>query len=143
MTQRNSAAASFSPDKGLIAIALLPCLIVLIDLAVELSRGAFQWDIFAGCLIYACATSVILGRFKVTFDERRLIYRRWGRTVRVDYAEIQSITVVTNYLGKPVRAIIHTRRGTELPFWWKLFPTNAAERFFAIAPVNETIRRMS
>jgi hypothetical protein len=139
----NAAVASFRPDKGIIAVALLPALIALVSLGLELSRGTFQWDVFAYSLIYTCAIIVAFGRFKVTFEEGRLIYRRWGATVSVEYAEIDNITVVTNSRGKPVRAIIHTRRGIELPFWWKLFPADVAKRFFALAPVNDAVRRMS
>ena len=132
---------NYSPDKGLIALALGPAIILILGLAAELTHGVFQWDVLIECLTYAAVVLVIFERFRVTFDKNELIYRRWGSTVHVLYSEMESITVVNNSRGKPVRAIIHTRQGAALPFWWKLFPDEAATRFFALAKLNGAERK--
>ena len=75
-------------------------------------------------------------RYRVTFLDDSLIYRRWGPTIRVRYCDIAYLKVANSTpVGKDaIGAFIVTRNGERLPFWPKLFPRPAVTRFFKLAP---------
>jgi hypothetical protein len=79
-------------------------------------------------IIFAC-------RFRATFAPSEFIYRRWGPTICVPLADIDRIEVanVTPLTKQPIGAFVVTRSGQRLPFWPKLFPREAVNRFFALA----------
>jgi hypothetical protein len=75
-------------------------------------------------------------RFRVTFTPTEFVYRRWAPTVRVPYSEISAIEVtnVTPITKAAVGAFVVTKRGSRYPFWPKLFPRAAVDRFFDLSP---------
>jgi hypothetical protein len=79
---------------------------------------------------------IFASRFRATFTSREFVYRRWGPTIRVSYDDIRSIDVTnrTAIAKDAVGAFIVTKSGSRLPFWPKLFPRQAIDRFFALAP---------
>jgi hypothetical protein len=131
-----AASESYGPDKVLVAfwalIASPPALIWGFLLLKSPSSGTL-FPFFLG-LTLALAPVVFASRFRVTFAPTEFVYRRWGPTVRVPYSEIDRIEVanVTPIAKQPVGAFIVTKRGSRMPFWPKLFPREAVERFFAL-----------
>lgn len=75
-------------------------------------------------------------RFRVTFAPNEFLYRRWGRTIRLPYSDIERIEVtnVTPIAKQAIGAFLVTTRGDRLPFWPKLFPREAVNQFFNLAP---------
>jgi hypothetical protein len=127
---------SYGPDRLLVAFwAILcspPALITgYLFLKSPTTKTAVQ---FCCMLIFPLAPMVFASRFRVTFSPTEFVYRRWGPTVRVPYSDIASVeaTNVTPISKQPVGAFIVTRDGRRLPFWPKLFPKKAIERFFAL-----------
>ena len=78
---------------------------------------------------------VFASRFRVTFAQNELVYRRWAPTIRVLYSAIDRIEVsnATPITGDAIGAFIITKDGGRFPFWPKLFPRKAVQRFFALA----------
>jgi hypothetical protein len=74
-------------------------------------------------------------RFRATFTPSEFVYRRWGRTIRVPYSNIERIEAanVTPLSKEAIGAFVVTKSGQRLPFWPKLFPREAVDRFFALA----------
>jgi hypothetical protein len=130
-------AESYGPDYALVAfwtlIASPPALISGYVLLRSATPG--MYFPFAITLILALAPIVFASRFRLTFAPSEFVYRRWGRTVRVPYSDIDRIEVtnVTPITKQPIGSFIVTKRGSRLPFWPKLFPREAVERFFALA----------
>jgi len=93
-------------------------------------------------LIVPVAVLIFASRFRAIFHSESFEYRRWGSTIRVPYADIAAIetTNVTPVERQPVGAFIVTRTGTRLPFWPKLFPKPAVERFFQLADSRPSAR---
>lgn len=86
-------------------------------------------------LVFPVLPVLFASRFRATFSRTEFVYRRWGPTVRVPYSNIASIetTNVTPISKQAVGAFIVTKNGGRLPFWPKLFPKEAVQRFFALA----------
>jgi hypothetical protein len=86
-------------------------------------------------LVFPLLPVLFASRFRVTFSPNEFVYRRWGPTIRVPYSDISSVeaTNVTPVSKQAIGAFIVTRDGARLPFWPKLFPKEAVERFFALA----------
>ena len=132
---------SYGPDKVLVAVwALLVSPPAIIGGHVFLrSPSSETLLLFLLALAFLLAPVVFASRFRATFAPTEFIYRRWGRTIRVPYAEIERIEVanLTPLLPRPAKqrigAFIVTKCGSRLPFWPKLFPRDAVERFFALA----------
>jgi hypothetical protein len=82
------------------------------------------------------AVLVFMLRFRVTFTANKFIYQRWGPTIEVPYADIAEIDVtnVTRVEQQPIGAFVVTKCGERHPFWPKLFPRRAVERFFLMRP---------
>jgi hypothetical protein len=117
---------SYGPDKALVAswalIASPPALVWGYMLFRSPASG--RLFPFLLTLILAFAPIVFASRFRATFAPSEFVYRRWGRTVRVPYSDIDRIEVtnVTPIENQPIGAFIVTKHGTRLPFWPKLFP---------------------
>ncbi len=82
------------------------------------------------------AVAVFALRFRASFTSDTLIYRRWGKTLKASYSEISriEITNVTPITKQAIGALLIMKNGERLPFWPKLFPTQAVDRFFQLAP---------
>jgi hypothetical protein len=130
-------AVSYGPDKVLVGFWVLlsspPALIWGWILFRSPSPGAMLPFLLA--LMLPLAAVLFASRFRATFTPTEFVYRRWGPTVRVPYSEIDRIEVanLTPVAKQPIGAFIVTRRGQWLPFWPKLFPREAVQRFFALA----------
>jgi hypothetical protein len=127
---------TYGPDKALVAfwtlVASPPAIIWgYAFLTGPPSQAAFP---FALTLIFALAPLLFASRFQATFAPKEFVYRRWGPTIRVAYEDIDRIEVanVTPVSKQPIGAFVVTRRGQRLPFWPKLFPREAVNRFFAL-----------
>jgi hypothetical protein len=127
---------SYGPDKVLVAfwslIASPPALILGYLLLRSPSSGTLAPFLLG--LVVAFAPAIFASRFRATFAPTEFVYRRWGPTVRVPYSEIDRIEVAneTPVAKHPVGAFIVTKRGSRVPFWPKLFPREAVQRFFAL-----------
>lgn len=130
-------ALSYGPDRLLVGLwALLcspPALITgYLLLKSPTADTAVQ---FCSMLVFPLLPVLFASRFRATFSPNEFVYRRWGRTIRVPYSDISSVeaTHVTPLSKQAIGAFIVTKDGTRLPFWPKLFPKEAVERFFALA----------
>lgn len=92
-------------------------------------------ELLSASLLGPIAVLVFAARFRAIFHADRFEYRRWGSTVLVRYADIARIetTNVTPIEKQPIGAFIVTHDGLRLPFWPKLFPRAAVERFYQLA----------
>jgi hypothetical protein len=127
---------SFGPDKALIglwsALCGLPAiiwLVVLLKLPTASNAGAFAFT-----LVVLLVPIIFASRFRATFGPTEFVYRRWGPTIRVPLSEIErlEVTNVTPLSRAPIGAFVVTKDGQRLPFWPKLFPREAVNRFFAL-----------
>jgi hypothetical protein len=89
---------------------------------------------FLFTLAFPLTPILFASRFRATFASSEFVYRRWGSTVRIPYAQIERIEVtsVTPISKQPIGAFIVTTRGEKLPFWPKLFSSKAVRRFVAL-----------
>ena len=80
--------------------------------------------------------SIFLARFKARFTPNRFVFRRWGRSTNVRYIDIVELEFPQDpATGQPVgTAWIVTRDGQRHPFWPRIFPRLAVERFRKLAP---------
>lgn len=129
---------SFGPDPLLVAfwaaICGAPAVLgawLLFKAPTNESLTQFVW-----LLAFPLLPVVFASRFRVLFAPNEFVYRRWGPTIRVVYEDIDRIEVanVTPVSGQAIGAFVVTKQGKKLPFWPKLFPREAVERFFALAP---------
>jgi hypothetical protein len=130
---------SFGPDPALVGLWLALTGIPLPLSVFLLIRDGFRSDL----LEMLCASAVVPTliavftlRFRVTFGIDDLVYRRWGPTVRIRYADISRIEVTnaTPVTKQAIGALVVTKQGDRLPFWPKLFPRKAVARFFQLQP---------
>jgi hypothetical protein len=128
---------SYGPDKMLVGVwVLLVSLPALILGWIFLRSGSTATALPAALtLILPLAVMTFASRFRVTFTRTEFVYRRWGPTVRIAYSDINRIDVtnVTPVTKQAIGAFLVTKRGERLPFWPKLFPREAVDRFFALA----------
>jgi hypothetical protein len=97
--------------------------------------SAHAISLFGWMLVLPLIPLAFAMRFRVSFTRTDFVYRRWGPTARVPYDQIASIEVTnqTPITKQPIGAFIVTQAGARIPFWPKLFPRAAVERFFALA----------
>jgi hypothetical protein len=128
---------SYGPDKVLVAFWTLVASPPALIWGYALARGPASAPVFpfALSLVFALAPLIFASRFQATFAPTEFVYRRWGPTIRVPYAEIDRIEVanLTPLSKQAIGSFVVTRRGEKLPFWPKLFPREAVNRFFALA----------
>jgi hypothetical protein len=89
----------------------------------------------AWTLVFPLLPVLFAYRFRATFTPTEFIYRRWGQTIRVPLSAIDRIEVTNaTPIGKQAAgALIVTKQGSRLPFWPKLFPREAVNRFLSLA----------
>jgi hypothetical protein len=129
--------ASYGPDKLLVGFwALLcspPALIFACLFVKSPTLDMAQQLLFT--LTFPLLPILFASRFRATFTPTEFVYRRWAPTIRVPYANIDRIEVTnqTPISGQAVGAFVVTKDGARLPFWPKLFPQEAVNRFFVLA----------
>jgi hypothetical protein len=128
---------SYGPDKALVGFWALLCSPPALIWSYLLLQGPVAGKAlpFFLSLVLLLAPVLFASRFRATFSPTEFVYRRWGPTIRVPYSDIERIEVTnaTPIARHAVGAVIVTRSGNHLPFWPKLFPREAVERFFALA----------
>jgi hypothetical protein len=89
-------------------------------------------------LMIPVAVAVFALRFRVRFTDTSFVYRRWARTIEVDYSEIVGVHVTrrTPVEKAPIGAFLITGDGKAYPFWPKLFSRKAIRRFMALGPLE-------
>jgi hypothetical protein len=127
---------SFGPDPLLVGLWTLLCsppALVTGYLFVKAPTQAAAIP-FAWTLVFPLLPVLFAYRFRATFTPTEFIYRRWGQTIRVPLADVDRIEVTNaTPIGKQaVGAFIVTKQGSRLPFWPKLFPREAVNRFFSL-----------
>ena len=128
---------SYGPDWTLVGFWMLlvsaPAIAVGIGLIRHPSVEALSQ--FGWMLVLPFVPLAFAARFGVSFTPTEFVYRRWGPTIRVGYAQIASIEVTnqTPIAKQAIGAFIVTQSGARVPFWPKLFPRAAVKRFFALA----------
>jgi hypothetical protein len=137
MLERPIATETFGPDKPLVGVWLALVSIPALLFAYDMLRRGLTRDVFTELLvslIMPVVAVIFVSRFRVSFTPENFIYRRWGITISVPYSEIShiEITNVTPIRKEPIGAFLVTRDGERLPFWPKLFPRRAAERFLQL-----------
>jgi hypothetical protein len=127
---------SYGPDKALVGFWALLCsppafIFAYLFAKSPTSDMATQ---FLFTLAFPLTPILFASRFRATFASSEFVYRRWGPTVRIPYSQIERIEVtnVTPVSKQPIGAFVVTTRGDRLPFWPKLFPSEAVNRFFAL-----------
>ena len=129
---------SYGPDALLVGVWALLCSPPALVTAYLFAKGPSSATAIqlAWTLVFPLLPAVFACRFRATFTPTEFVYRRWGPTIRVPYSDIERIEVtnVTPISEQAVGAFIVTRQGQRLPFWPKLFPRRAVERFFALEP---------
>ena len=129
--------ASYGPDAALVGLWAFLCSPPALVTGYLLIKSPSQNTLvpFLWTLCLPLLPIVFALRFRATFSPAEFVYRRWGPTIRVPYADIASIEVAnaTPVTENAVGAFIITKGGDRLPFWPKLFPRQAVERFFALA----------
>lgn len=98
--------------------------------------------LFAWTLVFPLLPILFASRFRATFTPSEFVYRRWGRTIRVPYSQIDRIEAagVSPFAREPdapspkqvIGAYVVTKGGERHPFCPKLFPRDAVERFFSL-----------
>ncbi len=138
MKRPDSQNDSYGADKILVGVWLALVGVPLpLYVGLALKRGGLEG--LATPLIVSVALPlavlVFTARFRITFAPDHLVYRRWGPTLKVAYRDIASIEITntTAISGDAIGAFIVTRNGDRLPFWPKLFPRPAVNRFFRLA----------
>jgi hypothetical protein len=128
---------SYGADPLLVAFWALICSPPALVTAYLLFKAPTHGNLlqFAWTLAFPLLPIAFASRFRATFAPTEFVYRRWGPTIRVPYSDIDEIEVtnVTPVTKQPIGAFLVTKRGQRLPFWPKLFPKEAVNRFFALA----------
>jgi hypothetical protein len=131
-----SETSSYGPDPVLVSFWALICSPPALATAYLLAKspGLGNLSQLGWTLLFPLSPVLFAIRFRVTFGRKEFVYRRWGPTIRVPYAEINRIEVtnVTPISKEPVGAFIVTKRGRKLAFWPKLFPRDAVDRFLSL-----------
>jgi hypothetical protein len=129
---------SYGPNKLLVGFWTLLCSPPAVVFGYLLLRSptADMAKQFILTLAFPLVPVLFASRFRATFAPTQFVYRRWGSTIRVPYAQIERIEVTnaTPISGAAAGAFVVTKSGNKLPFWPKLFPREAVKRFFALAP---------
>lgn len=130
--------SSYGPDKVLVGFWALLCSPPAFVFAFLLLKSPTleMTSQFLVALTFPLLPILFAVRFRATFAPTEFVYRRWGPTIRVSYADIARIEVAnsTPVSRESVGAFLITKDGKKLPFWPKLFPREAVKRFFALAP---------
>jgi hypothetical protein len=129
---------SYGPDPALVGLWLALAGVPLPLSAWLIFRDGFRPDLLQMLFVGALApilVAVFTLRFRVTFTADSFVYRRWGPTIAVLYADISRIEVTnaTRIEQQAIGAFVVTKQGKRLPFWPKLFPRAAVTRFFKLA----------
>jgi hypothetical protein len=128
---------SYGADPLLIAFWALICSPPAFVAAYLLAKDPTNENLvqFACAVAFPLLPIVFASRFRATFAPTEFVYRRWGPTVRVFYSDIERIEIanVTPLTKDAIGAFLVTKGGDRLPFWPKLFPRAAVNRFFALA----------
>jgi len=131
---------AFGADRALVALWLVltgaPVPFIVFDIAkLGLRPDLLQFAVIA--LSLPVIVLVFTSRFRVEYSATHFSYRRWGATVCVPYADIDHIKIAnrTRIERVPIGAFVVTRDGKSYPFWPKLFPRRAIERFLALGEV--------
>jgi hypothetical protein len=137
MALKQNAESAYGPDPLLVGFwCLLTSIPVIMDLYSVVSHGphanVIPW------LVSVAPPLLTLGfaaRFRVIFTADTVVYRHWGKTIRVRYDQISKIEItnVTPIEKQPIGAFLVTHRGERFPFWPKLFPKEAVARFTRLA----------
>lgn len=139
-----SETTSYGPDRILVGFwALLvspPALVCGFLFSKSPSHG--NLTLFGWTLVFPLLPILFASRFRATFTTSEFVYRRWGRTIRVPYSQIDRIEAagVSPFAPEPnapslkqvIGAYVVTKGGERYPFWPKLFPRDAVERFFSL-----------
>ena len=127
---------SYGPDKALVGFWALLCSPPTFIFAYLFAKSptpdmAAQ---FLMTLVFPLTPIIFASRFRATFTSSEFVYRRWGPTVRIPYAQIDRIetTNLTPISKQPIGAFVVTTGAERFPFWPKLFPRDAVSRFFAL-----------
>ncbi len=132
-------AEEYTADAGLVALWLsLSSVPLPIAVTVWIERGwNVAGELFIASSILPVLLLVFVCRFKVVFTDRELVYHRWGPTIRIAYSDIAGLEVTNETpLGhQAIGAFVVAKNGTKYPFWPKLFPKRAVEKFFELGPV--------
>ena len=127
---------SYGPDKALVGLWTLLCSPPALVFAYLLAKSPTSNTAaqFLFTLAFPLAPILFASRFRATFAPTEFVYRRWGPTVQIPYSQIDRIEVTnaTPLSKQPIGAFVVTTRGERFPFWPKLFPREAARRFFAL-----------
>ena len=128
---------SYGPDPFLVGFWAIICSMPTMLTADLFFRAPTNVNLvqFLWTLVFPLLPIAFASRFRATFAPDEFVYRRWGPTIRVRYADIDRIEVtnLTPLARQAVGAFLVTKRGERLPFWPKLFPREAVKRFFALA----------
>jgi hypothetical protein len=132
-------AERYRADVALVALWLgLTGIPVPISFVVLIKQGLNEAaPMIVASLIMPVLLFVFVSRFKVTFTEDEFIYRRWGPTIRIAYADIVGLQVtnVTPIERHAIGAFVVVKNGSRYPFWPKLFPKQAVQKFFQLGPL--------
>ena len=128
---------TYAADRRLVAFwtVLLSVPAILCGFGYARQPTADGLFLFVVAVALALIPLLFTWRFKVSFTPTEFVYRRWGPTHRVPYDQIAGIEVTNRTpTRETIGAFIVTRSGKRVPFWPKLFPRAAVERFLAMAP---------
>src|SRR4051812_22924359 len=97
---------SYGPDKALVGFWALLCSPPALLFAYLFAKSptpdmAAQ---FLFTLVFPLAPIIFASRFRATFTSSEFVYRRWGRTVRIPFAQIDRIetTNLTPISKRPI-----------------------------------------
>jgi hypothetical protein len=138
MTNKLEPAESFGPDPALVCFWLILTSLPFFFSVFLIIRDGPRSDLLEMILaspILPIIVVVFTSRFRATFNADSFVYRRWGPTVRVRYADISRIetTNTTPIEKQAIGAFTITKQNERFPFWPKLFPRQAVMRFFQLA----------
>lgn len=129
-------ARSYGPDKLLVGSwAMLLSPLTFLYLALLLKHPDRAAAVPFWIALAPLIPVIFASRFRATFTATSFEYQRWGPTIRVRYSDIARIEVSnkTPMSNQAIGAFIITKNGKRFPFWPKLFPREAVNRFFAMA----------
>lgn len=132
---------TFAADKILVGFWMLLAAIPLLIGIYDLLKMGPRRDLLEMVALVALAPLAILifaSRFRASFADHAFVYRRWGRTISVPYTDIDHISIAnrTPIYKAAVGTFLVTHDGKHLPFWPKLFPRRAVERFMTLGEVR-------
>ncbi len=132
----------YRADVALVSFWLVLCGIPIpISIAAWIARGWYvAGPLISVGLLLPMLVLIFVSRFKVSFTDREFVYQHWGPTIRIAYTDIVGLEVtnVTPLERQAIGAFVVVKNGRKYPFWPKLFPRRAVERFFELGPLDET-----